>query len=166
MQTSSSTQLAIAIREADASDLASVLQLIQKKAEFDAAIGSFEGTLLATEATLRQTLFGQTPFAKVLLAEVEQQSIGFALYYFRYSSFSAMPSLWIDDLYVDRQIRSRGVGAALMAALSTIARSQGCSHLAWNAWKDNVRAVAFYQRVGGRIMEAQGKKLLFYLKIS
>ncbi|MBD3883747.1 GNAT family N-acetyltransferase [Phormidium tenue FACHB-886] len=144
------------------SDCQIILQLIHKKAEFDTAIGSCDGTLLVTEAKLQQTLFGQTPFAKVLLAEVKQQAVGFALYYFRYSSFKAQPSLWIDDLFVNASVRSCGVGSTLMASLAAVAREQGCSHVAWNAWGDNVRAVAFYKRVGGRIVEEYGKTLLFH----
>ena len=153
----------IQIREANLDDLSLILQFIQKKAEFDEAIGSFSGTFLVTEAKLQHTLFGQAPFAKVLLAETLQRAVGFALYYFCYSSFKAQPSLWLDDLYVDRLSRSQGISKALMAHLAEIASTQGCSHMGWNAWKDNVRAVEFYHQIGGKIIEAQEKRLLFNL---
>ena len=153
----------IQIREAHLDDLSLILQFIQKKAEFDTVIGSFSGTLSITEAKLQQTLFGQTSFAKVLLAETFQQAVGFALYYFCYSSFKAQPSLWLDDLYVDRPFRSQGIGKALMVHLAEIANAQSCSHMGWNAWKDNVHAVEFYHRIGGKIIETQEKRLLFHL---
>jgi GNAT superfamily N-acetyltransferase len=158
-------QLCITVRHAVQADVPLILNLIQKKAEFDTEIGSFCGALCATEELLNKTLFNDAPFAKVLFAEVASNAVGFASYYFRYSSFKAQPSLWLDDLYVENAMRSQGVGKALMAKLIEIAQTQNCSHLAWNAWKDNDRAVSFYHRIGGKLMEEKDKSLLFQLNL-
>jgi GNAT superfamily N-acetyltransferase len=156
----------ITARHAVEADVRLILNLIQKKAEFDTQIGSFSGKLSATEELLQHTLFNDPPFAKVLLAEVKGKAIGFAAYYFRYSSFKAQPSIWIDDLYVEDAARSQGVGTVLMKTLIEIAQAHHCSQLAWNAWKDNHRAVNFYDRIGGKLVETRDKLLFFELDTS
>jgi GNAT superfamily N-acetyltransferase len=156
-------QLCITVRHAVQVDVPLILNLIQKKAKFDTEIGSFCGALCATEELLNKTLFNDAPFAKILFAEVDGNAVGFASYYFRYSSFKAQPSLWLDDLYVENAVRSQGIGTALIENLIEVAQAQNCSHLAWNAWKDNYRAVKFYHRIGGKLVEAKDKSLLFQL---
>ncbi|MGI0494065.1 N-acetyltransferase family protein [Alkalinema pantanalense CENA528] len=146
------------IRAAKSNDVALIFSFIQRKADFDRAIGAFTGTLQVSEAKLRQTLFNHDPFAYVLFAESEQRAIGFALYAFRYSSFVGQPSLWLDDLYVDETQRSQGAGTALMQQLAQIAQDNDCSHLGWNADARNLRGLQFYQRLGAEITEQQGNR--------
>ena len=95
-----------------------------------------------------------------MFAEIEQP-IGFALYYFRYSSFKGLPSIWLDDLYVDESFRSRQVGVALMNYLAQIAKNNCCTHLAWTADKRNTRTVSFYHRLGAEIVEPKGNVCFF-----
>lgn len=152
-------------RIANVQDVSTVLQWIQKKAKFDTEIGSFSGVLEVTEAKLKETLFGELPFAEVLLGEINKNSIGFALYYFRYSSFLARPSLWVDDLYIDAERRNQGIGTEIIIQLARIAREKGCTHMAWNAWADNISGVSFYQKIGARIIKAQGKLLFFQMEL-
>ncbi|OUC16263.1 MAG: GNAT family N-acetyltransferase [Alkalinema sp. CACIAM 70d] len=146
------------IRAATSNDVALIFSFIQRKADFDRAIGAFTGTLQVSEGRLRQTLFNHNPFAYVLFAELEQQVIGFALYAFRYSSFAGQPSLWLDDLYVVEAQRSQGAGTALMQHLAQVAQDNDCSHLAWNADARNLRGLQFYQRLGAEITEQQGDR--------
>ncbi|GAB4540805.1 MAG: hypothetical protein Tsb0014_32330 [Pleurocapsa sp.] len=117
--------------------------------------------LQVTEEKILQTMFGEIPFAYVLFAEISQQPVGFALYGFRYSSFVGQPSIWLDDLYVDAQKRSQGAGAALMSRLKQISQENNCSHLAWTADARNTRAIAFYQRLGAKIIEQKGNRCFF-----
>ena len=151
----------IIIRDTVPEDISSIFALIQNKAEFDRQMGSFSGILKATPQKLSQTLFGDVPFAKVLLAENLKQPVGFALYYFRYSSFTAQPSLWLDDLYLKSEMRHRGIGLALMEKLATIAKQFNCTHLAWNAIQTNQSAVKFYRKIGAKIIQKDGDILLF-----
>ncbi|NJR66059.1 MAG: GNAT family N-acetyltransferase [Leptolyngbyaceae cyanobacterium CRU_2_3] len=150
-------------RPAIQTEIPLILNFIQKKAAFDAAMGSFSGTLCATEELLRETLFGDVPFATILLAEVDNHIVGFASYYFRYSSFKAQPSVWLDDLYVNDAMRNQGIGTVLMKKLAEIANAKNCSHLAWTAWKDNIQAIRFYQQMGGELIEEKDKLLFFQL---
>ncbi len=143
------------IRQANAHDVSLILSFIQKKSEFDRSIGAFTGVLQVSADKIRHTLFGTIPFSYVVLAESAEVQLGFALYGFRYSSFIGQPSIWLDDLYVNEDCRSQGVGAALMAQLAHIAQTNNCTHIAWNADARNQRGLSFYQELGATITEQQ-----------
>lgn len=148
------------IRPAAIADVEIIFSFIEKKAEFDRNIGAFSGKLETSIEKIRQTVFSTTPFAQVLFAQIEQP-IGFALYYFRYSSFRGLPSLWLDDLYVDESFRSKKAGAALMNYLAQIAKSNCCTHLAWTADERNTRTISFYHRLGAKIVEQKAHTCFF-----
>ncbi len=149
------------VRSATAEDVPLIFSFIQHKAAFDRQIGAFAGELQVTEEKIHQSLFGDLPFAYVLFAESLNREIGFALYGFRYSSFSGSPSIWLDDLYVLNEMRSRGAGAELMAQLVQIARDNDCTHLAWTADDRNHRGLHFYTRLGAEITERHGNRCFF-----
>ena len=113
------------VREATMEDAAEVLAFVRAKAEFDRGLGAFAGDVGTTEDLIRRHLFGPRPFAFALLAGRRGSAIGFALYYFRYSSFQGRPSLWLDDLYVYQGGRRQGAGQLLMHRLAELARSEG-----------------------------------------
>lgn len=146
------------VRTATPNDVPLIFSFIQKKAEFDCKIGAFSGVLQVSEEKLRKTLFGTIPFAYVLFAQTSEREIGFALYGFRYSSFAGQPSIWLDDLYVDEEMRSQGAGAALMSYLAQIAQQNDCTHIAWNADARNTRGLRFYHRLGAEITEQKGNR--------
>lgn len=138
-------------RPANPNDVSLIYSFLKKKAEFDRNIGAFQGILSVTEEKIQKTLFGEIPFSYVLFVENFCNEIGFALYHFRYSSFSGQPSIWIDDLYIDEEQRSQGAGILLMNKLAQIARLNDCSHLAWNADVRNIRGLNFYNKIGAKI---------------
>jgi GNAT superfamily N-acetyltransferase len=146
------------IRVATVEDTSLIFSFIQKKAEFDRHIGAFSGVLRVSEEKIRNTLFVSSPFAYVLLVENFDREIGFALYEFRYSSFAGQPSIWLDDLYIDEEMRSRGAGAVLMRHLAGIAWENHCTHLAWTADDRNHRGLSFYHRLGAEITEQKGHR--------
>jgi GNAT superfamily N-acetyltransferase len=141
------------VRTAKPDDVPLIYSFMRKKAEFDRNIGAFSGVLRVSEAKILKILFSPIPFAYVLIAETLGYPIGFALYGFRYSSFAGQPSIWLDDLYVDEEMRSQGTGAVLMKHLAQIAKENDCTHLAWNADARNIRGLNFYQRLGAEITE-------------
>lgn len=145
------------VRSATPDDVSLIFSFIQKKSEFDRNIGAFSGVLQVSEDKIHKTLFGIIPFSYVLFA-FSAHEVGFALYGFRYSSFAGQPSIWLDDLYVDDEIRSQGAGAALMAQLAQIAKENDCTHLAWNADARNTRGLRFYDRLGAEITEQHGNQ--------
>ncbi|MBD2446174.1 GNAT family N-acetyltransferase [Nostoc sp. FACHB-152] len=146
------------IRTATPDDVSLIFSFIQKKAEFDRNIGAFTGELQVSEGKIHKTLFGAIPFAYVLFAETSLCEVGFALYGFRYSSFAGQPSIWLDDLYVDAEMRSQGAGIALMMRLAQIAAENDCTHLAWNADARNIRGLNFYHRLGAEITQQEGNR--------
>ena len=84
----------ITVRPAAHNEVMLVLSFIRKKAEFDRNVGSFSGTLQTSEERIHRTILGPQPFAYFLVAEAAGQPIGFALYYFRYSSFAGQPRVF------------------------------------------------------------------------
>lgn len=148
----------IKVRPATPDDVSLIFSFIQKKSEFDRNIGAFSGVLRVSEDKIRKTIFGAIPFSYVVFAEDSGHEIGFALYGFRYSSFAGQPSIWLDDLYVDEDMRSRGAGAALMDYLVQIAKENDCTHLAWNADGRNTRGLSFYRRLGAEITKQEGNR--------
>ncbi|BDI18967.1 N-acetyltransferase [Nostoc cf. commune SO-36] len=146
------------IRFATPDDVLLILSFVQKKSEFDRSIGAYSGVLKVTEDKIRKTIFGAVPFSYVLFAETSECVVGFALYGFRYSSFIGQPSIWLDDLYVDEDMRSQGAGAMLMNYLAQVAKDNDCTHLAWNADVRNRRGLSFYDRLGAKITEQKGNR--------
>jgi GNAT superfamily N-acetyltransferase len=140
---------AIAIRDATADDLPLIFRFMQKMA-------AFEGRLEALQATperLLEALFGAVPQAAVLLAEVDGVPAGFASYFRTYSTFLGRPGIWLDDLYVDEDVRGRGIGTALLRQLARLASQWGCGRIEWTAGTHNQRGLEFYRRQGAAIRE-------------
>lgn len=146
------------IRTAAPTDISLIYQFIQRKAEFDRCIGAYQGTIATSHAKIQATIFGPTPFAHVIFVEQYNQPVGFALYGFRYSSFTGQPSIWLDDLYVDQACRSQGAGTVLMQHLTQIASRHNCTHLAWTADARNLRGLQFYRRLGAEIFKQEDKR--------
>ena len=152
---------AIAIRFAIPDDASLIYKFIQQKAEFDRSVGAYSGVIQTSEEKIRNTMFGNNPFAYVLFAEHARNVIGFALYGFRYSSFAGQPSIWLDDLYIEPDMRSKGAGALLMRKLRQIAQEHNCTHLAWTADARNTRGLKFYSRLGAIISQQKQNRCFF-----
>jgi GNAT superfamily N-acetyltransferase len=144
------------VREARADDTAEVLAFVRAKAHFDRELGAFSGELGTTEELIRRHLFGPRPVAFALLAGEPGRAVGFALYYFRYSSFRGRPSIWLDDLYVHAPARRQGAGGLLMGRLAEVAAAADCTHIAWVASASNAAGMGFYRRLGATLVHQAG----------
>jgi GNAT superfamily N-acetyltransferase len=142
-------RVAFEIREAKAEDISSILSLLSQKFKFDGGIGE----LPATPDLLQQTLFGTSPKAYVLLAEVADVAVGLALFYFSYSSVLAQPCLWLDDLFIQSHMRRQGIGTAFFNRLAQIARSHHCGRIEWTVNAKNANGIDFYQQQGAKILD-------------
>jgi GNAT superfamily N-acetyltransferase len=156
----------ITIRAATVEDVPDILRFIQKKAAFDVTMGRAEGGIETNELAIRKTMFSSKPYAYAFFAIYDSKPSGFALYYFRYSSFRGRPSIWLDDLYVDESVRGRGLGEALMRQLANEALSHGCVELAWNASARNEAGIRFYTRLGAREYDRRNSCLFFHVGAS
>ncbi len=141
--------LDVKIREAELVDLELILGFITQKSEFDGVPHCLE----ATADKLKQTLFCDSPVARVLFAEVSGQAVGFAMFRSSYSSFLAQPCLWLDDLFVQSHFRGLGIGTALLKSLAQIAESNNCGRIEWTVNAGNAPGISFYQKQGARILE-------------
>lgn len=149
------------VRKATKQDAATILTLIEHKAEFDRGMKGFSGEISTTVDKIECTLFGDMPFAHALLLENDHDVVGFALFHYRYSSFSGSPSLWLDDLLVLSEQRSQGFGNLLMDAVKAQAQAVMASHIAWTASPHNQRAHDFYLRIGAEIERMDGARPYF-----
>lgn len=137
------------IRPATEADVPLILRFIRELAEYERLLHE----VVATEARLRETLFGARPAAEVVIAEADGEPLGFALFFHNYSTFLAQPGIYLEDLYVRPEARGRGVGRALLAHLARLARERGCGRLEWWVLDWNESALRFYRSLGARPMD-------------
>ncbi|VAX35288.1 hypothetical protein MNBD_UNCLBAC01-2144 [hydrothermal vent metagenome] len=146
------------VRSTTRDDVKTILRFIKQKAEFDISMKGFSGAIETSEQSLLETLFSEMPYAHAVLAESAGTVNGFALYYFRYSSFKGRPHLWLEDLLVTPESRSNGIGQKLMKYLAVQAINQNCSHMAWTVSINNTKGIQFYERLGAKVQEKNNKR--------
>ena len=139
----------IEIRKAGERDVPLILHFIQSLAEYE----RLRDSCIASEEKLRATLFSDRPDAEVIFALVEGKEVGFALFFHNYSTFLAQRGLFLEDLFVLPEARSKGVGFALLSALARIALERDCGRLEWNVLTWNQLAIDFYKRLGAVEMD-------------
>ncbi|AKT41145.1 GNAT family N-acetyltransferase [Chondromyces crocatus] len=139
----------LALRVAVADDVPVILAFIRELAAYEKLLHE----CVADEAGLRATLFGVKPAAEVLLAVLEGEPVGLALYFTSYSTFLARPGLYLEDLFVRPAARKRGVGAALMTALARLAVARGYGRFEWSVLDWNEPALRFYRSLGAQGMD-------------
>jgi GNAT superfamily N-acetyltransferase len=152
------------LRSATAADVPLILSLIRDLATYEKLLPE----VVATEDSLRRTLFGEAPAAHVVIAEEDGQPAGFALYFFNYSTFLSKPGIYLEDLFVKPEFRGRGTGKALLLHLAKIANARGCGRMEWAVLDWNEPAKGFYQKLGAvpladwRVMRLTGPALAQY----
>ena len=132
------------IREATEADLPLILQFIRDLAIYE----KLEHKVTATEASLRQTLFGNPRFAEVVFASVDGVEAGFALFFHNYSTFLGQPGIYLEDLFVKSEMRGRGIGKGLLAHLARLAKERGCGRVEWAVLDWNTPSIQFYRSIG------------------
>ena len=131
------------IREAVKQDTAVILALIKELAEYE----NLAHEVTATEGQLEEALFGARPFAEVVMAEYEGQSVGYALYFHNFSTFLGRAGIYLEDLFVRPDSRGKGIGRALLVYLAELARKRHCGRLEWIVLDSNQPAIEFYSRL-------------------
>jgi GNAT superfamily N-acetyltransferase len=137
------------IRPATAGDVPLIRRFIRELAEYE----RLADQAVATEEDLHETLFGERPYAEVLIAEVGAEPAGFALFFHNYSTFLGRPGIWLEDLYVRPEHRGAGVGRALLARLAALAVERRCGRLEWWVLDWNEPALRFYRSLQARPMD-------------
>jgi GNAT superfamily N-acetyltransferase len=125
-------------------DVPIILDLIKQLADYE----RLADRVVATEQRLRDTLFGERPAAEVLLASLEGETVGFAVFFTNYSTFLAKPGLYLEDLFVKPHARGKGIGKALLARLAKIAVERDCGRVDWSVLNWNEPSLRFYEALG------------------
>jgi GNAT superfamily N-acetyltransferase len=135
---------AVTIRDARPEDVALIFGWVVELATYERAADKVTGT----ESLLREALFGERPSAEAVIAEIEGEPVGFALYHGTFSTWEARPGIWLEDLYVPPERRRAGVGLALLSHLARLTVERGCARLEWAALEWNTPALNFYDKLG------------------
>jgi GNAT superfamily N-acetyltransferase len=134
----------VEIRVATEDDVPLILALITELAEYE----RLSHEVVATEETLRHSLFGERRLAETLLAYLGDDLAGFALFFHSFSTFLGRPGIYLEDLYVRPEFRSAGVGRTLLVRIAGLAKERGCGRLEWAVLDWNEPAISFYKRIG------------------
>ena len=136
------------IRTTTEADVPVILSLIRELADYERA----PDAAIATEAGLREVLFGSKPCAEVLLALEKGEPVGFAVYFHNFSTWLGRPGLYLEDLFVRPDVRGKGYGRALLERLARIAQERGCGRMEWAVLDWNEPAIQFYKKLGAEPM--------------
>ncbi|MBD1844766.1 GNAT family N-acetyltransferase [Cyanobacteria bacterium FACHB-63] len=136
------------IRSATPADVPEIFVLIQALAEYEKLLHQVTGSI----ESLHAHLFGEKPYVEVLVAIVENRTIGFALFLHNYSTFLTKPGIYLEDLFVLPDYRGLGIGKALLTELAGIAVSRDCGRLEWSVLDWNESAIGFYKRMGAAVL--------------
>src|SRR4030095_7321386 len=137
------------IRPARVGDVPVVLELIRDLATYERA----PDEVTATKEQLTDVLFGERPAAEVLLAFEGQSPVGFAVYFYNFSTWLGRPGLYLEDLFVKPDNRGKGYGRALLIQLAKIARGRDCGRMEWAVLDWNEPAIKFYRSLGAKPMD-------------
>ncbi len=137
----------ISYRKASEKDIPVIHRFIRELAKYE----KLEHEVVASSEALKKSLFGERPYAEVVLAEAEGKAAGFVLFFHNYSTFLARPGIYIEDLYVKPEYRGKGLGKGLLRYIASLALERDCGRVEW--WVLNWNpARKFYDSLGAKAM--------------
>ena len=131
-------------RSATREDVPLLLSLIRDLATYEKK----RHKVVVTEDDLLRNGFGPEPKFRAMIAEWEGQPVGYAVFFYFYSTFQGRPALFLEDLFVLEAFRGKGIGKALLAAVAKLAIEEKCSGLRWKVLDWNTPAIKFYEKLG------------------
>ena len=140
----------VTIRLATEADVGTIRRLIVGLALYEKEPAS---TVEVTEDELRRDGFGAQPVFRCLLAEVDGAAIGFALFFYNYSTWQGR-CIYLEDLYVEESARGTGTGTLLLKTVAAIAHAEGCKRMSWQALDWNTPALDFYKALGANRLDS------------
>lgn len=138
--------MAINIRPATPDDAELILRFITELAIYEKA----EHEVKTDAAGIENSLFAEGSTAHGLICELDGQPIGYAVYFFNYSTWLGRYGLYLEDLYVSPEARGRGAGKAMLRHLAQLAVARGCGRFEWSVLDWNKPAIDFYESFGAR----------------
>jgi GNAT superfamily N-acetyltransferase len=140
---------ALLIREASQSDVPLILEFIRKIADYE----KLSHAVVASEDTLRKSLFGERPAAEVLLAYWYEKPAGYAVFFHNFSTFLGRAGMYLEDLFVEPELRGKGIGKALLSCVARITKERECGRLEWSVLDWNKPSIDFYLSLGAKPMD-------------
>jgi GNAT superfamily N-acetyltransferase len=137
------------IRAATEADTALILTFIHGLADYE----KLRHEVVATEDSLRESLFGNHRVAEVIIGEWEQTPVAFALYFHNFSTFLGQAGIYLEDLFVKPEMRGKGIGRMMLSYLARIATERNCGRLEWSVLDWNEPALRFYRSLGAELMD-------------
>ena len=141
--------MTVRIRPLEPGDVPTLLELIDGLADYE--------RLPRPDAAARERLIADAladpPRFRTLLAEIDGEVLGYAVYFFTYSSFRARPTLYLEDVFVVPDRRGQGAGVALFRACAREAVANNCARMEWQVLRGNTPSIEFYKRLGARQLE-------------
>lgn len=141
--------MATTIRPATAADVKQILAFVRALAKYERA----PDAVTATEEGLLRDGFGPHPFYECLIAELDGRPAGFALFFYNYSTWMGRPGIYLEDLFVEPELRGRGIGKALLQQVAAVAVEKGCQRLQWEVLDWNTPAIDFYAAMGAEFLD-------------
>jgi GNAT superfamily N-acetyltransferase len=138
--------VSLTLADATPQDVPALLAMITELADFE----RLAHEVVATEASLADGLFGPRAVAGTVIARIDGEVAGFALYFGNFSTFLGRSGVYLEDLFVRPAFRGRGVGKALLGHLARLAVARGCGRMEWAVLNWNRRAIRFYEALGAR----------------
>jgi hypothetical protein len=129
-------------------EIPALLSLIRELAKFEL----LENAMEATVDSLRESLFAPNPAAGALLAHENGEVVGYAIYFFTFSSFLGRRGIWLEDVFVLPQFRNQGTGRRLINAVARIGAEANCGRFEWTALDWNKNALAVYEKMGAQVL--------------
>ena len=137
------------IRNATIDDSELILNLIKELAEYEKLLHE----VTATKEILEETLFSERPFGEVIIADFEEKPIGYALFFYNFSTFTGRPGIYLEDIYVQPSMRGKGMGKCLLAYIANLAVKNNCTRVEWSVLDWNTPSIKFYRSVGAIPMD-------------
>ncbi len=139
----------LTITAATPGDVPTIAGLIKALAEYE----RLAHEVVADDASIHRSLFGDRPVAEAAIARVGETTVGFALFFHNYSTFLGRPGIYLEDLFVLPEYRGHGYGRALLSHLARIAVGRQCGRMEWSVLKWNTPAIGFYESLGAKPMD-------------
>lgn len=137
------------IKHASISDIPLILSFIKQLAEYEKLLHE----VVATEAILKETLFGEKAHAEVIIGYFNDVPISFALFFHNFSTFLGRPGIYLEDLFVKPEARGKGIGQKMLGYLANVAKERHCGRLEWWVLDWNEIAINFYKKLGAKAMD-------------
>ena len=141
--------MSVEIRPAAASDLPAMMVLVRELAEYE----RLSHVVTATEASFAAALFSERPTAEALVAFVDGEMVGYAIYFQNFSTFVGRAGIYLEDLYVRPERRGGGIGKGLLSRVAQIAVERQCQRLEWVVLDWNEPSIQFYKSLGAEPLD-------------